>query len=335
MAHFAIHDAGAAGVTILFLERQKVLADHLADLGRAAQQILQILDLPKFFLVLVSDLAPLQAGQAPERHVQNGLGLDFGQAETIHQVGARRIGCARATDGIDHLVDKVHGSEKPFQDVRPQLGLFQQVAAAPGDDLLAVLQIVDQHPLEGKKARLPIDQSEHGQAERGLHRRQLEQLPHDLPWLNGPCQLDADAHPLPIRFVPEVGDALDLAISHQFGDTLDEAGFVDLIGQFADDDAAAVTAHLLDVDVGLHGESSPAQGVGIAHQVEPIAIVILTSIAVNNATGGKIGPLDEAGQVLHRHVVHLFIVVDQKDQGIDDLAQVVGRDVGGHADGDA
>ncbi len=46
---------------------------------------------------------------------------------------------------------------------------------------------------------------------------------------------------------------------------------------------------------------------------------------------GKSGPLDE----LHQVVRCGLGVLEQVDGGVDDLAQVVGRDVGGHPDGDA
>ena len=51
----------------------------------------------------------------------------------------------------------------------------------------------------------------------------------------------------------------------------------------------------------------------------------------NNAAGGKIRALDDVHHIRHVHVRP----VDQGERGIDDFAQIVRRDVGRHADGDA
>jgi hypothetical protein len=52
--------------------------------------------------------------------------------------------------------------------------------------------------------------------------------------------------------------------------------------------------------------------------------------AHDRATRGEVRPLDDRGEVLDRG----FGVVDQQDRAVDDLAEVVRRDVGGHADRD-
>ena len=53
-------------------------------------------------------------------------------------------------------------------------------------------------------------------------------------------------------------------------------------------------------------------------------------------SGRKIGALDDLHQFIDRGVaVFHDLVVDDLDQGIDDLSQVVGRDGGRHTDGDA
>ena len=59
--------------------------------------------------------------------------------------------------------------------------------------------------------------------------------------------------------------------------------------------------------------------------------VIDAPLAQDHAAGGEIRALDELHQVVHGAVR----VVDHVHHGVDHLAQVVGRDVRGHADGDA
>ncbi len=53
--------------------------------------------------------------------------------------------------------------------------------------------------------------------------------------------------------------------------------------------------------------------------------------AEDDAAGGEVRALDELHEVVGRRLG----VVDDVHGGVDDLAEVVRRDVGGHADGDA
>ncbi len=256
-----------------------------------------------FSLYSSCDLFPFQGRQALEGHFQDGVGLDFGQLEPFHQGGARRFGGARGLDEGDHLVDVIEGDEKPLQDVGAQLGPLEQELGAAGDDLLAVIEVVDQHLLEGEQAGLAIDQGDHDQAKGDLHRRLPEELGQDGARLDGAGHLDGQAHALAVGLVAQVGDPFQLAVAHQLGDALDEAGLVDLVGQLGDDDAAAVAAHLFDVKLGLDGEPAAAHGVGVEDDVVAVAVVALAGVAVDNAAGGKVGALDEPGQVLDRDVV--------------------------------
>ena len=85
--------------------------------------------------------------------------------------------------------------------------------------------------LEIEQTRLPIHQRHHVDAENGLHLGVLIQVvQHDLGHLAAP-QLDDHAHAVLVRLVAQLGDALELALLHQFRDSLEQTGFVDLIGQ--------------------------------------------------------------------------------------------------------
>ena len=60
-------------------------------------------------LRLVHDLLALEAGEALELHLQDGVGLDEGEGEALEQAGARlRRALARA-DELDHLVQVIEG----------------------------------------------------------------------------------------------------------------------------------------------------------------------------------------------------------------------------------
>ncbi len=93
-----------------------------------------------------------------------------------------------------------------------------------------------------------------------------------------------------------------------------------MVGQLGDHDEDALLV-LHDLGPGLHADGAPAGAVGLHHP----------GPAEDERPGGEVGPLDEG----HEIVGGGLGVVEQVDHGVDDLAQVVGRDVGGHAHGDA
>ena len=66
-----------------------------------------------------------------------------------------------------------------------------------------------------------------------------------------------------------------------------------------------------------------------------LVLAFVLAEAIEDAAGGEIGPLDEAQQILDRDIIEVVVVVDHVGQAVDDFAQIVGRDVGRHADGNA
>ena len=126
---------------------------------------------------------------------------------------------------------------------------------------------------------------------------------------------------------------MQLFLAHQRRNALDQCRLVGLVGQLGDDNAHAAAAHLLKVGFGLQDQPRLADGVALGNGVG-VFIWFVFPVAVENATGGEVRPLNKVHQLLDRDVVNALIVVNHKGQGIDNLAQVVGRDIGRHADGD-
>ena len=92
---------------------------------------------------------------------------------------------------------------------------------------------------------------------------------------------------------------------------------------------------LLERDLGAHDDPAAAVGVHLADGVDRLPLagqrVALLLEAEDRAAGREVRALDVLAQVVGGQLG----VVDQGDRRVDDLAQVVRRDVGGHADGDA
>ena len=107
---------------------------------------------------------------------------------------------------------------------------------------------------------------------------------------------------------------------HEVGYFLQQVGFVDLVGNLGDDDGVLIVRHVLDNHLGPNQDMSPP---GLVRLADAFA-------AVDDSPGGEIRSRHDIDQVF----VGAFGIVDDLDDSTGYLAQVVGRDVGGHADGD-
>ena len=168
--------------------------------------------------------------------------------------------------------------------------------------------------------RLGVDHGQEDHAERFLHRGVLEELvQHDLRF-GAALQLDHDPHAVAVAFVADVGDVVDGLAVDQLGDALDQPRLVHLVGNLGDDDGVALFGQVLDGRLGAHQEAAAAVGVGV-----------LDSLAsVDEAAGREVRPLHQLENLFERGVR----LIDQLNGGVDDLAQVVRRNVGRHAHGD-
>ena len=164
-------------------------------------------------------------------------------------------------------------------------------------------------------------QRQHVAAEARLQRREAEELVEDHLGGGVAAELDDDADAEAVALVLDVRDAFDAAVAGELGDALDHGRLVHLVGDFGDDDGGAAAAHLLDAGAGADDHRAAALVVGLAG----------AGAAEDQAAGGEVG----GGDVVHQLGDGEVGVLDQRQGRVDDLAEVVRRDVGGHADGDA
>jgi len=135
-------------------------------------------------------------------------------------------------------------------------------------------------------------------------------------------QLDDEAGLAASRLVVDVADALDGPRLHQLGDASGTHGDGRLVGHLGDDDlVAAAAGALLDLGHRPQADGALAGAVGVDDPLAPH----------DERARGEVGALHKGHEVVRGSLR----VVDEVGGGIDDLAQVVGRDVGGHAHGDA
>ena len=136
-------------------------------------------------------------------------------------------------------------------------------------------------------------------------------------------QVDDDPHAVPVALVPHVGNALDPLLADQFGDAFHQARLVHLIGDFRDDDG------LRGPSPGSRWPSCRAPRRSRDRSVRRIAGPVRPMIS---PPVGKSGPGTMSMQGFQ---CDLGIVQQgSRSQRVDDLPQIVRRDIGGHADRD-
>src|SRR5215211_1850089 len=299
----------------------ELFLDDPVDLGLVGQDALQILDLLAQVTVLLLDLPALHSGEPLQPEVEDGLRMALGEPEPLHQVLARRLHAARASDGSDDLVQVLQRDEQAFEDVRPRPGSPELVARPARHYLELVGYVVPQGMPVGKRPRHAVDERNQVHPEALLHLGVLVEVVEDDLGHGLALQFDHYAHAVPVRLVAQVGDVLELAVLDQLGDLLQQIALVDLVGDLRDDYLDPVALDLLCMSLGLHPHGPAPGRDGVAD----------TAQSDDNTTRREVWPLDVFGDLL---VIEIR-VVDQGHRSVYDLAEVVRRDLGRHADGDA
>ncbi len=281
----------------------------------------RLLDASEQAGVLLFDLVALEAGELLEPQVEDGLRLRACELEGVHERVARRLAVGSVADDADDLVEIVKGDEQAFEDVGPRLGLVQLELGPPDDDLFLEGDVRLDHLGEVERAGHAADQRDVDDPESRLHLGVLVELVEHDHRDGLALELDDQPHTRAIRLVAQVADLGDLLGLHEIDDVVDQRGAVDLVRQLRDDDGAPVALELLGVRLGADADAAAAGAVGL---FEPAG-------AEDHAAGREVRPLDE----LHQVVGGGLRVVDHVQGGVDDLTEVVRRNVGGHADGDA
>ena len=134
---------------------------------------------------------------------------------------------------------------------------------------------------------------------------------------------DDDAHTRSVRFFTDVRDAFQAFILDHVRNRLDERRFIDLIGNFGNDNSRAQRAArfiFLNFAFGADDDVALAGAVGFAD----------TASAHDDAARREVG----RGDIFHELLNRDFGVVDHGDGAVDDLGKVVGRNIGCHTHGD-
>src|SRR5439155_3038386 len=124
-----------------------------------------------------------------------------------------------------------------------------------------------------------------------------------------------------IRLVANGADFCQHFFVHQRRDAFDEGGAIDVVWNFSDDNLFPAAFELLDPGLAAY-----------LHAATPSLEILFDSRhAADDAAGWKVRPL----HVLHERVERDVWIVDLRADAVDHLAQIVRRNIGRHADGDA
>ncbi len=308
-------------------QRFEFVAHHAPKLLLGAKNGLDLLGLACFLLELVENLLNFQLGDLVELGVENRIDLDFIELERGHQLlGGIRLALA-LTDDADGAIEGVEDDLETLKDVNPLAKLLQLELEALAHRRQTKVEEIAQYFLEPEPARLRLavgigHQASQVDREVFLQCRVLIEICHHQVRIGIGFDFQGDAQTIfLVGFVREVDKLRQLAGRDDLADIAFQRPLVDAIGDRRDHDLLFPVC-LLDLPFGLDADAALAVFVGLAQR---------RPIGDNLPSKGKIGSFDFIEQRRGRG----FRVVDQHHRGANHVRQIVRRNVGGHADGDA
>ncbi|SPU80184.1 Uncharacterised protein [Brucella suis] len=346
VVHFraAKTDFGAARRCELVANGNHLFLDDIHHAQARAENIQIIADFLTDLVQLIGHFIAAERGEALQTQIENGASLFFGEVigivfvqrmarivdktdqrshidggpAALHQLltGRRRVG--RTANEGDHLVNIGNGNSKTDQHMRAITRLVEQELGTARHHFLAEGDEGAQHVEQRELFRLAAIQRHHVAAKRGLQRRiAIKLVQHDIG--HGiALQLHHDAIAFTVRFIAQIGNAINALVAHQFGHLLDHRGLVHLIGNLGDDNGLTVATHRLDCGAPAHDDRAAPGRIG---GIDAVA-------AQNDTARREIG----TGNQFHQFRQFDGRIVDQRNATINDFAQIVRRNIGGHAD---
>ena len=214
------------------------LADLLADLGPLlgfrAEQRLDALQFAAKVLVLGADLHLLELAQGAQAHVEDGIGLDLGELERLHQDRLRLI---LGADDFDHLVDVQIGDQVTAEHFQAVLDLFLAIVGAAHQHVAQMVEPFAQALGEPQHLGNPaLHQHVEVQRNPAFQLGQPEQRFHQQFRIDrARFRLDHEADVFG-EFVPDLADQWQLLFVEQIGDLFHQPRFLHQPGNFGDDD---------------------------------------------------------------------------------------------------
>ena len=197
------------------------------------------------------------------------------------------------------------------------LSLAQLVACTSGNNVLLVFQIVFQNLLKVQDARLAVNQCQHNDTKGALQGGMLVQTVEDNVRYSITLQLNNNLHAVfKAGEVINLGNAFDYAVLSQVSNILNQVSFINLVGYFGNNDMVLTL-------VGRHNFSL---GTDFYYAAAGVISAGNAFLAQNAGTGWEVRAFDSRHQLRNFHIR----VINQHNKAVNNLTQVVRRNVGCH-----
>ena len=308
-----------ARIIVFIADHAQLILENLIDPCLMGQNILQIRNFDQKILIFRLDLFTLQTGQAAELHIQNGLRLNLIQTEAAHQTRHSLIGILRITDRMNDRIQIVDRNPQTFQNMGTVLCLLQIKGRTSADDFLLEADVFRQNILQAALLRGTVYEHNVIDRKRSLQRRQTIQLIQKNFRLHILAQFHDDTDTVHVRFVAQIRNSFNHLVTGKIRNPRYHCGLVYLIGDFIDNDALLAVRHTFNMRPGTHDNGTSA---GLKGSPDAAA-------AKNKAAGRKVRSLDILHQLRHGNIrIRHYL-----QNGINDFAEIVRRNIGRHTDG--
>ena len=259
---------------------------------------------------------PLQPGQTAQRHFHDGVGLHIVQREIFTQ----RLFCfrhrLRRPNDFDNLINEIQRNFIAFKQMRPFFGLAQIILGPAGHDLFLIGDIMLQHLLQIQNLWFAVYQRQHNHAKGGLQLGKGIQLVEHHLRIHILFQLHHDFHTLAVGIVHNIVDALNPLGIHQIHHGFNQVLLINHIWNLGDHNLIFIGFDLFNFRPAPHNNPPAPGGIGRPDARPPH----------NDAACGKIRPRQN---FIHLRNIQIG-VIDQRRHAVDDLRQIVRRNIGRH-----
>ena len=184
-----------------------------------------------------------------------------------------------------------------------------------------MLQIVFQHLLKVQDTRLAVNQRQHDDTKGALQGGMLVQTVQNNVRYSITLQLNNNLHAVfKAGEVINLSNALDYAVFSQVSNILNQVSFINLVGYFGNNDMMLTL-------VGRHNFSL---GTDFYYAAAGVISAGNAFLAQNAGTGWEVRAFDSRHQLRNFYIR----VINQHNQAVNNLTQIVRRNVGSHTDCD-
>ena len=310
-------ELGATCVAVLLLDLLKLILEDLAYLALVVKDCTQLCNDNCELCDSILDLLTLESGELTECHLDDSLCLRLGETESLYKSELCRGNGRRRLDNLNYLVDIVDRDLVALEDVHLTKSLIKIEFGSVDYDFLLESDILVENLRQVHGLGLAAVDNKHIDRAGILKLGVLVELIEYVLGVRVASVLNDDSHTASARLVTKCSQTLDLLLTVEICDTRNEHRLVYHIGDLGEDDLMLFLVYLgscSDVD-------SAAAG---------LICLTDTARAVDDSGGGEVGSFDK----LHKLVNRALGIVNSVDRTVNNLGEVMRRNVGRHTNRD-